>query len=222
MTRYLLAGGLAAVLMGAAAIVPVVHASLEGDGQDWVALSVIAAGGGLMAVGLVAVTAGIWRGGAGGMPSGVRAAAAANALFLAFCSLELSDRLVRQDGKVFYWTTVLFAPALLLFIGLLAARPWAWWVSRATAALAVVWFLGFVVVLPFAPLHTDGVPVPWYGRLYMAAVTLAFAGIFAGAFLSLGRSEVQSYLGSPLLPPSADPSYCQTSQERAPRNPEES
>lgn len=203
MARYLLAGGLAAILMGAATIVPVVHASLEGDRQDWVALAVIAAGGGLVACGLAAVAAGVWRGGVGEMPSGVRAAAAANALFLAFCSLELSDRLVRQDGKVFYWTTFLFAPALLLFVGLLAARRWAWWVSRAAAAVAVVWFLGFVVVLPFAPLYTDGVPVPWYGRLYMAAVTLAFAGIFTGAFLSLGRSDVRCYFSRAGLPQSA-------------------
>jgi xanthine/uracil/vitamin C permease (AzgA family) len=132
---------------------------------------------------------------ASGMPSGVRAAVAANVLFLAFFTLELSDRLVRQDGKLFYWTTFLLPPALLIFCGLVAAKPWAWWTSRGAAAFGVLWFLGFLAVTPFVPLQADGVPIPWYGRVYVACVSLAFAGILAGAFWSLGRPETRNYFG---------------------------
>jgi hypothetical protein len=61
------------------------------------------------------------------------------------------------------------------------------------AALGVLWFLGFLVVVPFAPLQADGVPAPWYGRLYVAGVTLAFAGVFLAAFRALGRCETRNY-----------------------------
>src|SRR5262249_47104959 len=132
---------------------------------------------------------------AGAMPAGVRAAVAANALILTFLALELSDRSVRQDGMLFYWTTFLFPPALLLFGGLVTARPWAWWVARGAAAAGVLWFLGFLAVVPFAPLQSDGVPVPWYGRVYVAGVTLAFAAVLAAAFRALGRPETRTYFG---------------------------
>jgi hypothetical protein len=125
----------------------------------------------------------------------VRAAVAANVFFLAFFALELSDRLVRQNGRIFYWTTFLFPPALLLFCGLLAARRWAWWIARGAFAFVALWFLGFVAVIPFANLSTEAGPVPWYGRLYMMGVSLAFAGILAGAFWALGRPETRTYFG---------------------------
>ena len=89
----------------------------------------------------------------------------------------------------------MFPPALLLFAGLLAAQRWAWFTFRIAAALAVLWFVGFVVIIPFAPLATDGVPVPWQGRLYMTCVTLAFAAVFAAAFRSLGRPDTRTYFG---------------------------
>ena len=90
---------------------------------------------------------------------------------------------------------VLFLPALVLFCGLLTARRWAWWTFRGVAALGVLWFLGFVALIPFANLQTDGVPVPWYGRLYMACVSLAFAGVMTCAFWLLGRTETRNYFG---------------------------
>jgi hypothetical protein len=125
----------------------------------------------------------------------VRVAVAANVLFLAFFALELSDRLIQRDGKLFYWSTFLLPPALAIFCGLLAAQPWAWWTSRGAAALGVLWFLGFLVVIPFAHLETEGVPVPWQGRIYMACVTIAFAGILASAFWLLGRTDTRNYFG---------------------------
>jgi hypothetical protein len=127
------------------------------------------------------------------MASGVRAAVAANSLLLAFCALELSDRLVRQEGRFFYWTTVLFLPALLLFYGLLSARAWAWWTTRGLAAVSCLWFLVFVAVIPFADLRGQEGPVPWYGRIYMAGVSSVFAGVAAGAYWSLGRAEARRY-----------------------------
>jgi hypothetical protein len=100
---------------------------------------------------------------------------------------------VRQDGRIVYWSTFLFLPALLLFYGLLTARPLAWWAFRGVAALGVVWFLGFVAAIPFVSLQREGVPVPWQGRAYMACVSAVFAGILAGAYWSLGRAETRDY-----------------------------
>ena len=57
----------------------------------------------------------------------------------------------------------------------------------------MLWFLGFLVLIPFVPLKADGIPAPWYGRLYMAAVTLAFAGVFFAAFRALGQCETRRY-----------------------------
>jgi hypothetical protein len=180
--------------MGAALLSPVVMARWEGRELTRVGIGITWAGYVLIACGAAAVCVG-WRGGAPLMPSGVRATVAANAVFLAFFALELSDRVIRQDGRVFYWTTFLLLPAGLLFCGLLAAQRWAWWTSRIAFALGTLWFLGFLAVIPFAPLQTDVGPVPWYGRLYMAGVTLAFAGILACAYWSLGRSESRKYFG---------------------------
>ena len=193
--RFLLAGGSLVALMGAAMIPPVLLARLESGGQTAIGIGVIAVSCGMVMCGIMAVLVGFRQRRGAGMPSGVRAAVAANILFLAFFALEWSDRLVRQDGRIVYWSSFLVLPALWLFCGLLTARWWAWWTSRGAAALGVLWFLGFVVVIPFADLKTDGVPVPWYGRIYMACVSLVFAGILAGAFWSLGRPETRNYFG---------------------------
>ena len=127
MARYLLAGGLLAALMGAALIPPVLVARTESGGQTTLGIGIISVGCGLIACGVTAVLIGFRQRVASGMPSGVRAAVAANVLFLAFFALELSDRLIQRDGKLFYWSTFLLPPALALFCGLLAAQPWAWW-----------------------------------------------------------------------------------------------
>lgn len=179
--------------MGAASIVPVAVHALEGGGLSKLGIVIVSVGCTLMVCGLTAVLLGWRKRLASGMCSGVRIAVAANSLFLAFLALELSDRLVRQDGKVFYWTTLLLPPALLLFWGLLAARRWAWHTFRGAAVFAVLWFLGFTVLIPFISLQADGVPVPWYGRVYMAGVSLALAAVFASAYWSLGRTDTRQY-----------------------------
>lgn len=188
--------GGATALMGAGLIVPVVVDRLERGSLSALGAGFITVGVGMIVCGAAALVLGLRRG-APGTPSGVRTAIAANVVVLAFLALELSDRSVRQDGQLFYWTTFLFPPALLLFGGLIAARPWSWWVARGTAAIGVLWFVGFLVVIPFAPLQSDGVPAPWYGRLYAAGVTLVFAGVLAGAFRALGRPETRHYFGVP-------------------------
>jgi len=192
-TRFLLAGGLLVAMMGAALIPPVVVARLESGSLTTVGIGVVSLGCGLIACGVSAVLVGFRQRRA--MPSGVRAAVAATVLFLSFFALEFSDGLVRQEGRIFYWTTVLFPPVLLLFGGLLAARRWAWWTFRGAAALGTLWFLGFVVMIPFAHLQAEGVPAPWSARVYMICVSLAFASILAGAYWSLGRPETRTYFG---------------------------
>ena len=205
MARWLLAGGSAAALMGVALTVPVAAAYAESRPATAVGLGLLLAGANLSACGFAA---GLWQRRGPSMPSGVRAAITANILFLAFCALELSDRLVRQEGKVFYWTTLLFLPALILFYGLLWARGWGWWTTRGLAAIACLWFVVFVAVIPFADLRGEDGPVPWYGRVYMACVTLAFAGIAAGVYWSLGERKYGATSSS--LHPAANQRLLQT------------
>jgi hypothetical protein len=181
--------------MGVGLVLPVVVARLESGAFTAVGVGVGSVGCGLIASGIAAFLAGGLGRGGSAMPSGVRAAVAANVLFLGFFALEFSDGLVRQGGRIVYWNTFLFPPALLLYYGLLSARRWAWWTGRGLTALSSLWFLGFVAVIPFAELKGEGGPVPWYGRVYMACVSLAFAGILAGAYWSLGRPEARSYFG---------------------------
>jgi hypothetical protein len=182
-------------LMGAGLVIPVLFARLENGAFTALSLGVGSIGCGMIACGVMALAAGGRRQRHSSMPSGVRAAVAANVLILAFCALEFSDGLVRQDGRIVYWTTFLFPPALLVYYGLVSARRWAWWIARALAAIAGAWFLAFVALIPVADLRGEGGPVPWYGRVYMACVTLLFAGISAGAYWSLGRLEARSYFG---------------------------
>jgi hypothetical protein len=191
----LLAGGCSAVLVGVALIVPAVVARLEHGSLDGLAIGVISLGGALIVCGVTAVAAGArrWRGLS--MPSAVRAAVAANVLFLAFFALEVSDGLVRRDGAVHPISTTLFGPALMLLYGLLSARRWAWRVSRGVAAVFACWFLAFIAVIPFADLRGEQGPVPWWGRVYMICVSLVLGGILAGAFVSLGRETARSYFG---------------------------
>jgi hypothetical protein len=181
--------------MGLGLVFPVALARLESGALTGLGLALGSVGCGLLAGGVVALVAGGLKRRAPSLPSGVRAAVAATVLVLAFCALEFSDGLVRQGGRIVYWTTFLLPPALLLFYGLLSARGWAWWTVRGLAAGAVLWFLGFVAIIPFADLHGQGGPVPWYGRVYMAGVSVAFAGIFAAAYWLLGRPEARSYFG---------------------------
>jgi hypothetical protein len=192
-TRFLVPSGMLAMLTGAALILPVAVALVETGVLSPVGIGVISVSCILLACGMTAVVLGFRQQHGSGMPSGVRSAVAVNVLFLAFFALEFSDRVIRQDGRIIYWSSFLYLPALLLFYGLLTARPIAWRTFRGAAALGTLWFLGFVALIPFANLQSNGVPVPWQGRVYMACVSLVFAGILAGAFWSLGRPETRNY-----------------------------
>lgn len=190
-----MAGGSLATLMGVALVMPV---ALDRSGNGVVSpigIVVLALACLLVVCGIVALVVGLQRPHAAALPRSVRTAVAVNILFLAFFGLESSDRLVRQGGNIVYWSTYLFLPAFVLLYGLLKARPWAWWTFRAAAALGTLWFLAFVAMSPFAKLQSHGVPVPWYGRIYVAVVSLVFASTLAAAFWSLGRPETRSYFG---------------------------
>jgi hypothetical protein len=195
MNQLLPVCGLLSVAMGVAWLVPAIAAWSEHGAlapQDYAAASV---GPVLILSGIVAFWFGFQSLRLRSIPAPVRAAITANALFLAFCALEFSDGLLRQGGRVFYWTSVLFLPALVLFCGQVAARRWAWWGARLVTGLAVVWFTGFLAMVPFVHLQSNGVAIPWWGRIYVAGVTFVFAGISVYAFRSLGRGEARTFYG---------------------------
>jgi hypothetical protein len=127
------------------------------------------------------------------VPAPVRAAIFGNTLFIAFFVLELSDGLLRQHGRVFYWTSVLFVPALLMFHGLVSGRAWAWWTARAATALLILWFAAFMVFIPFGHLKRGSEVTPWYGRLYMMVFTLVLASVVAAMFRALGSGEARRF-----------------------------
>lgn len=193
MKRILVAAGSSAAMMGVGLICPVVFSRIESGALSRVGVAVLAVGCVFVASGIVAVLVGLSQRNDSGLHRGVSTAVAANILFLAFFALESSDRLVRQGGNFVYWSTYLFLPTLLLFYGLLTARPWAWWIFRGVAALGTLWFLGFVLISPFANLQSHGMVIPWYGRIYVASVSLVLAATLAGAFWSLGLSETRRY-----------------------------
>jgi hypothetical protein len=129
-------------------------------------------------------------------PAPVRAAILGTMVMVSFFVLEFSDGLIRQDGRIFYWTSVLFLPALALLYGLVTARRWAWWLSRAAAALLMAWFAAFLLMIPFAELRTDGVLVPWWGRVYMMAFTLLLGGTLWCVFRALGSRDARLYFSA--------------------------
>ncbi len=195
MTRLLLAGGSATVMVGVGLIFPAVVEWLEQGTISNLGVVVVSLAGVLVLCGLAALLLGFRRWGGFSMPAPVRAVVAGNILFLAFCALETSDGLLRQEGRIFYWTSVLFLPALLLHCGVLLARRWAWWTARGVTAIFVLCFAGFIVLIPFADLRGSDGPVPWWGRMYMVGVSLIFVSISAYAFHALGRTEAREYFG---------------------------
>jgi hypothetical protein len=195
MTRWLLASGVLALLAGVALTILASVEWLEHGVLPNVGVMVVSLAGVFTFYGLGAIACG-FRGWSGfSMPAPVRAAVAGNILFLAFCALEFSDGLIRQGGRVFYWTSVLFLPALLLLYGLVSERRWAWWTARGVTAIFTLWFVGFIAVIPFADLHGSDGPVPWEGRVYMVGVSLIFTSISAYAFHLLGRAPARDYFG---------------------------
>ncbi|HJT79076.1 MAG TPA: hypothetical protein VJ739_17905 [Gemmataceae bacterium] len=195
MSRLLRAGGASTVLVGVGLSVPALVARWEGRGTPALGVVVVLLAGVLVLCGSAAILLGFRRPRGTTMPPPVRAVAAGNILLLAFCAMETSDRLLRQEGRIFYWTTFLLVPTLVLLGGVLLARRWAWWTARVVTAVFTLWFVGVLGLVPFADLRGNDGPVPWWGRLYMAGLTLLFAGISAYVFHALGRAEVRNYFG---------------------------
>ena len=198
MARFILVGGVLAATSGVASLVPAVFEYLDRGFLGGLGIMVVSLGVVLILGGGAAIRFGFRRRSGASMPAPVRAAVMANILFLAFCALEFSDGLVRRGGRVFYWTSILFLPALVMLCGQVLGQRWAWWVARTVTALFVVWFVGFIAVIPFADLRgSGGVAAPWYGRVYTACVSLLFASVSAYAFRSLGNGEARRYFGLP-------------------------
>ena len=197
MNRLVSVTGLLAVASGAAWLVPAIAAWLENGALGRQASIVASVGPVLILSGGVAIWCGFRELRIASTPPPVRATIAGNGLFVSFCMLEFSDGLIRSGGRIFYWTSILFLPALMLFYGQVSAQRWAWWVARITTAIFTLWFVGFLFVMPFAHLRGNGGAIPWWGRIYVAGVTLVFASISAYVFWSLGRAEARTYFGIP-------------------------
>ncbi|MBI3878541.1 MAG: hypothetical protein HY301_00550 [Verrucomicrobia bacterium] len=195
MRRLLLVLGILAASSGAAGMLPAITAWQERGTFEWQVGVVFSLALLLLLGGAFAIWRGLRRPPVAPIPAPVRAVIAGNLFFLAFCALETSDRFVRQGGRMTYWTTLLYLPALVLLVGLLRAQRWAWWVARGVTALATLWFVAFLAMVPFVHLTGNGGSVPWWGRIYVAGVTLVFAGISAYAFWSLGRDGAREYFG---------------------------
>ena len=197
MNRLVPVTGLLAAISGAAWLLPATAAFLEQGGLRLQAYAVASVGPLLILGGGVATWCGFRDLRLMSIPAPVRAAIAGNGFFVAFCMLEFSDGFIRSGGRIFYWTSVVFLPALVLFYGQLSAQRWAWRVARVASALATLWFTGFLVVIPFAHLRGPSGVVPWWGRIYVTTVTLIFAGTFAYFFRSLGRPAARVYYAIP-------------------------
>lgn len=196
MSRLLPVTGMLSVGMGIAWFLPATAEWLDRGAFERQGYAVVSVGLLLILSGGFAIACGFRTLRLGSIPAPVRAVIAANGLFLSFCALEFSDGLLRQGGRVFYWTSVLFLPALVVFCGQVLGKRWAWWVARAVAAFAITWFVGFMVLIPFVELRgSGGMAVPWYGRVYVAAVSLFFASVAAYAFRSLGHAEARTFYG---------------------------
>lgn len=195
MARNTVPIAMAGLFMGAAVIPPVLLDAVERGGLSSIGLAFAAVGCVMVVCGSVTFVTRPRQRPVTSMPSGVRLTVAANVLFLSFFSLEFSDLMVRQGGKLFYWTNFLFLPAMVLFWGLLKTRRWAWWMSRGIAAFGVLWFVGFSFLIPFGNIRKDGVPIDWVARLYMIGVSLVFASVLVCAFRAIGRPDTRSYFG---------------------------
>jgi hypothetical protein len=185
------------MFLGGGLVPPALVAGLTQGQMSPLGIVVLSLAGVCVVLGLGAIVLGRLRSDRVPRPAPVRAVILANLFFLAFCTLEASDGLLRQEGRLFYWTSVLFLPALLLHFGVIFARRWAWWSARGSALLFVVWFSVFLLLIPFADLRSSGEPIPWFGRAYMIGVSLIFAGIAAYVFHALGRTETRGYFGMP-------------------------
>lgn len=191
MNRFKAATGLLLTAAGLVWMIPVSKRWVERGSLDSKELAIAAIGPILIAVGMAVVSRGISR--LRDIPPPVRAILLANGLFVAFCAMELCDRLVREDGRIGYWTTVAFLPALGVFYGQLSGQKWAWWTARVVVAIFTIWFLVILCIIPFGHLYGPAGKIPWWGRIYACTVTLVFASISAYVFRLLGRRESRDF-----------------------------
>jgi hypothetical protein len=193
--RLLVASGILCAALGTGWMLPLLIGCLAGGAfspQGYVALAV----GLVLAIGgAVIVCCSVFRRRVetAAVPAPIRAVMAANIVFLAFCALETSDGLIYRGGRIIYWTSFLVLPALAVLYGHILAHRWAWWVARLLAGVTALWFIAFIPLLPFANLRGPSGPTPWYGRLYMAGVSLVFAGIAIYVYRSLNESTARQY-----------------------------
>src|SRR4051794_6574870 len=121
MSRIIPVSGLLAMASGAAWLIPALAAWLERGplgGQD---CAIASFGLVLILGGMTAVWWGFRELRLAAIPAPVRASIAGNGLFIAFFMLEFSDGFIRSGRSIFYWTSALFLPALVLFYGQLTA-----------------------------------------------------------------------------------------------------
>jgi hypothetical protein len=193
--RAVFATGALCVSMGASWMIPILFALSAGEALDSTGARVAWVGPALGVSGLLLLAAARHRSDAMRLPAPVRIAIVGVAAFLCFCALETSDGLVRQQGRVFYWTSVLFLPALALLYGLVLIRPWAWRIARLVTAGFATWFVAVAAFIPFADVQTHGVPVPPWGRVWMIGVSLAFAASAGNVFRALGHTDSRARFG---------------------------
>jgi hypothetical protein len=94
--------------------VPALVTRLEQRASSALGVAAVLLAGVLVLCGSAAILIGFRRSRGATMPAPVRAVVTGNILLLAFCAMETSDRLLRQEGRIFYWTTLLFVPTLVL------------------------------------------------------------------------------------------------------------
>ncbi|MEX0936232.1 MAG: hypothetical protein WDZ59_00115 [Pirellulales bacterium] len=194
-SRRLLVGGILCTLVGVAWLLPILFELSLGNALTQTGRNVAWLGPVLALGGFILVAWGLQVRQEPGMPASVRLAIACNVLFLAFCALELSDGMVRQDGRIFYWTTMLFLPALLLLHGMTSAQRWAWWTARVLTAAFALWFLAVALAIPFADVRSGGEPVTRWGRVWMIGISLMFVSGAAASFRVLGFTEARHFFG---------------------------
>ena len=105
MTRLLLVIGSACLAMGTTWLLPIFFELSLGEPLSEIGRNVAWLGPAMLAAGIVLMAWGFRRPKPARLPGPVRMAITVNVLFLSFCSLEFSDGLVRQDGRLLYWTT---------------------------------------------------------------------------------------------------------------------
>lgn len=135
--RLLLVSGILVAALGVGGTFPAIVGWLARGGMERQVFAVLAIGLALIVCGAGILWSAMGRrhGVTVSIPAPVRAVIAANVGFLAFCALEASDGLLFRGGRILYWTSVLFLPALAVLYGQVMGQSWSWWASFLHGAL---------------------------------------------------------------------------------------